>query len=404
MVGIWARRTVFNDQVFLDRATSIGADPAVQTAVSAYLTEQLMTVVDPQALFQEVLPERGKILAPVMSNAVRGFVGDKVDEFIRSDTFAKLWAEVVARAHTAMVRLLRGESQLISTQGDAIVINLIPVIDAALARIGEISPELFGKKIDIPTLTANDLPDAARQKVSAALGKELSPTFGVIQIQGGGDELQAAQDAVRVFDTLLYALVFLTIVLVPLTIWLSHRRRRTILQLTMAAFIAVVIIRRMALGLQGNVITQVQPANQGAADAIGQILINPLLNFTVYVLWALVAIAALAWITGPYRGAVWLRQAISGLFASATAMAGSAASQPSASPAVVWARDHAGILQAAGVAVAALILLVTDLSWLGTLLLALVLGAYLLVLARLPKAEPTDDGPGSGPIVPTAAA
>jgi hypothetical protein len=407
MVGVWARRTVFNDQVFADRAAAIGADPAVQAALGTYLTNELMNIVDPQALFQQALPDRAQILAVPLTNAVRGFVDERVHAFLASENFTRLWAEVVAQGHTAMVRLLRGESQVISTQGDTLVINLIPVINAALARIGEISPELFGKKIDIPTITANDLPEVAREKVSQALGRELSPTFGVIEVQGAGDELAAAQDAVRLFDLLFYALVLLTVVFVPLALWLSTHRRRTLLQLVLAAGIATVIIRRLALGLQSETLAQVKvAANRDAAASIGQILFNPLLDATWVVLWGLVAIAVVAWLTGPYGAAVWFRGLISGLFASVTAMAGGVSSPPAAAPAIAWARDHRGMLQAAGVAVTALLLLVTDLSWFGTLLLAVVLGLYLVALARLPEASPTSTSGagGPGPSVPAAPA
>jgi hypothetical protein len=392
IVGIWARRTVFNDQVFADRAAAIGADPAVQAALGTYLTNQLMTVVNPQELFEEVLPERGKLLAAPLSNAVRGFVDDRVRAFLQSENFTRLWNEVVTRAHTAMVRLLRGESQVISTRGDTLVINLIPVINAALARIGEISPELFGKRIDIPAITADEIPEVARQKVSGALGKELSPTFGVIEIQGGGEELEAAQDAVRVFDLLVYVLVILTLVLVPLALWLSAHRRRTILQLVLALAIATVIIRRLSLGLQSDVLDRVtDPANKGAATSIAQILINPLLDFTGIVLWVLAAIAAVAWVTGPYPSAVWVRGLVTGIFTSLTAMAGDVSARPSSGPAVAWAREHAAVLQVAGVGFTVLVLLVTDLSWFGTLVLALVLGLYLVAIWRLPQGDAEAD-------------
>jgi hypothetical protein len=403
IVGIWARRTVFNDQVFAARAAAIGADPAVQAALGTYLTNQLMTVVNPQELFEEVLPERGRLLAGPLSNAVRGFVDDRVHAFLQSENFTRLWNEVVTRGHTAMVRLLRGESQVISTQGDTLVINLIPVINAALARIGEVSPELFGKQIDIPTITADEIPQAAQQKVSQALGHELSPSFGVIEIQGGGEELQAAQDAIRVFDLLVYVLVIATLVLVPAAIWLSGHRRRTILQLALAFGIATVIIRRLSLGLQGDLLGRVtDPTNRGAASSIAQILINPLLDFTGIVLWVLAAIAALAWVTGPYRSAVWFRGLVTGIFTSLTAMAGDASERPVAAPAIAWIRDHAAVLQVAGVGVTVLILLVTDLSWFGTLLLAVLLGLYLVAIWRLPPAADGEDA-AAGTVGPTAA-
>ena len=43
--------------------TPIAADPAVQEAFGRYLTDQLMTAIDPKEFFESVLPDRGQILA-----------------------------------------------------------------------------------------------------------------------------------------------------------------------------------------------------------------------------------------------------------------------------------------------------------------------------------------------------
>lgn len=71
----------------------------MQDALSARLTEQVMALVDPEALFEEVLPEQGQVLAVPLANAVEGFVGDQVDVFIASDAFEHLWVGAIEVAH-----------------------------------------------------------------------------------------------------------------------------------------------------------------------------------------------------------------------------------------------------------------------------------------------------------------
>jgi hypothetical protein len=62
VVGVWARRTFLDTGRFVDRAGPLIEEPAVQEALAVRLTEQVMVLVDPRALFEEVLPERGQIL------------------------------------------------------------------------------------------------------------------------------------------------------------------------------------------------------------------------------------------------------------------------------------------------------------------------------------------------------
>src|SRR4051812_30634647 len=90
-VGVWVRRSLLNNDVFAARVVPLAKDPAVQAAISTKMTDEIFTLVNPQALFQQVLPERGQILAGPLSNAVKGFVGDQVTGFVASDTFAQLW-------------------------------------------------------------------------------------------------------------------------------------------------------------------------------------------------------------------------------------------------------------------------------------------------------------------------
>jgi hypothetical protein len=60
VIGIWARRNFLDTGRFVDRAGPQIEEPAVQQALAARLTEQLMVLVDPEALFQEALPERAR--------------------------------------------------------------------------------------------------------------------------------------------------------------------------------------------------------------------------------------------------------------------------------------------------------------------------------------------------------
>lgn len=377
-VGVWARRSVFNTEVFSARAIAIGADPAVQDALATYLTDQIMLVADPKALFEDVLPGKGRILAAPLTSAVRTFVHDRVRAFVSSERFTELWAEAVTRGQEAMVRVVRDEGTLVSASGDKIIIDLTPVINAALARIGEVSPELFGRTIDFPTLTADDLPGVARAKLAGALGRDLPAELGIVEIQGGGGALAATQRAVRLFDLLLWLLIGLAVVLPVLALWLSAHRRRTLLQLTVALALGTVLVRRLLIAVQTEALALVRvDETRAAASAITHAFVDPLLDATDTILLVLAAVAVLAILTGPYRWAAWLRDLVRRLFRGGAAVVSDVATSPGSARAADWAGDHLGVLQGVGVGLAVLALLLVDLSWTGVLIVALMLAAFL---------------------------
>jgi len=382
-IGVWAHRSLVNTQVFVDRVTPLAKDPAVQAAVSAKVTDDLMTLVDPQALFQEALPDRARLLAVPLASVVKTFVGDQVNNFVTSDTFASLWVQVATQGHSAMLKVLHGQSDVVSASGNTIVINLVPIINRVLASIGQVSPQIFGQTIDIPTLTASDVPEVARQKIAEALGRQPSPTFGVIEIQGGGDTLSAAQSGLRIFNASVWILVVLTVLLAPLALWLSRRRRRTLLQLAFVLAIATVVVRRLVLALQSSAVAQVKVAgSRGVVEAVTRQFVNPLLNTTQIILWVLAAIALVALVTAPYPWAVSLREllrrAVSGGAGSMTAKAHDERT-------VAWIRSHSGALQGVGVAVAEAVLFFFGLSWLGVLFVLVILGAYLAAVSTIAR-------------------
>ena len=47
------------------------------------------------------------------------------------------------------------------------VLSVIPLINQVLARIGEASPDLFGRTVDLPTITVDDIPKDAIAKLGA---------------------------------------------------------------------------------------------------------------------------------------------------------------------------------------------------------------------------------------------
>lgn len=390
-LGVFVRRSFFKTDNFSNRAGELIDDPGVQSALSAYLTEQINQLIDPQEIFAEALPDRAQILAIPLTGAVEGFVGDQVATFVASDTFAELWKTAVSTAHSEAVRVLEGDTPLLEESNDQIVINLLPVINSVLAQIGEQSPEILGRSVDLPTVTVDDVPDAARQAIGDALGVTLDDDFGTFTVYDDG-ALSSAQEAVALADKLVWVLVVLAPLAILATLAISPRRRRTLLQLTVGIALSMVLLRRLVFLFQKDLLDYVRiERNVPAVQATSEAFLDPLTTAALWVGIGALVIAAVALVTGPYGWAVRLRRDA----VEAGRTVGTAVVNGSQDPATIeWVGANVDRLRIGGAVVGLVLLWWLDLSWFGLLLLALLVGAYELVVHRLAEQAVGDDDEG----------
>jgi hypothetical protein len=400
VTAVWARRNALNTNRWVATVGPIAEEPAVQQALGRYVTDQAMTAIDPEELFESALPERGQILAAPLTSALRGFVNDQVDSFLASDTFERLWVQINERAHRRAVQVLEGDlPPSLEIQGNDVVLNVVPLLNQVLARIGERSPEIFGRTVDLPTVTVDEIPEEAIQKVESALGRDLPENFGQFTVFDAS-RLQQVQDTVTLFNRLVVAAVILAIVLIALTLWVSPRRRRTLLQLMVGIALGIVLIRRLGLRLEDDVVELVRPENQAAVKVVVGAFVSSLLDATAWILAGAAVIAVVALLTGPYGWAKALRRGTVSGAQAAVGAARSAINRQPDDPVVAWVAAHREVLQAGGIVVGILALLVLDLSWLGLFLLVALVVAYELVVQRLADIGAGGAPPEEGPAVP----
>jgi hypothetical protein len=393
-VGIWLHRNTLNDDVWASRVAPLAEDPAVQEALAAWTTDQLMATVDPRALFAEALPDRAQILAVPLSSAVEGFVRQRVDTFFASDLFAELWSIAATNAHEEAVRQLRGERVNITAEGDTITINFVPMINGALAQITEVAPGLVGSDVELPTVTIEDVPEEAIEALNDALGTDLSDDFGTLTVFDGG-KLSAAQLAVRIFDRFVILDTVVALAAAAGALWVSPRRRRTLLQLLGIAAVSLVLVRRIAFRLLEEVGGVVEEdVYRPAAEAVAGAFVDPLTRGAEIGLWIVGLGVAAAALTGPYPWAVSLRSRTATV---ARAAAGAVRDRATDDATGRWIVEHADALRVGGYVAGALALWFVDLSWLLLLLIAALVAGWQVLVARLsepplPAVEPTELG------------
>ena len=385
----WAHRFVLDTDKWVETVAPIGDDPEITDAIAARATQELFQVIDVQAIAAEALPDRAAVLSVPLSGAVSDYVGDQVQAVLRSDAFARIWAEANRFAHARAVAVLRNESEIVDATGGRVTLNLLPLINDALARIETRAADLLGRDIDIPEISSGELPESARAKLEDALGRDLPEDFGEVVVFES-DKLAAAQDAVALFDKLYVGFLVVTPLLIAVALWLSRNRRRSLMQIAMVAFVAMVLIRRLVITGQQAVVDAVRPENRGAARALVDHVFTNFFTVGTLILWALAAIVVIAYLAGPAPLAVRFRS----LVRSATAaVSRSATTRADDEQTRQWVGTHRDALQIGGAVLAVLLLLIFSFNWLTFLLVVALLALYEVVISRIASGPPP-----SGPV------
>lgn len=397
-VGIWASRSLLDTDVWVDHVGPLIDDPEVQAAVSAEITTETMKLVDPEALFQDVLPDRGQLLAAPLSGAVEGFVGDQVDKVVASNAFARIWVGVNEQAHATAVKVLRGESEAVQTTDGTVTLNLVPAINQVLARITSASPELFGRTVNIPDVQIDEIPSSAIDKVNQAFGSDLPEDFGQFTIYDDG-QLKEVQDAIALFDKLVWISVVLFVLSTVGALALSVNRRRTLVQLAVVDVLLLILMRRAAITAQDQLLDLVRvKSNVGAVRAASDAILQGLFDGTRILLWFFAVLIALAWVTGSSDRARAFRRRTASLVTGVTSAARDRGTDPATT---AWVVAHRDALRIAGVVVAVALLWWLSLSWFWVLVLLALVAAYEVLLTRLEDGEevsedmPSDDDVGA---------
>lgn len=397
VVAVWAYRQALNTDVFGDRVDSILADPAVNTAMANYVTDQVMGAIDAPKLASEFLPPVAQPLVGPLEAAIRSFVLDKTAAVLASDTFRDVLGRAVRRAHSSAVKVLEGDRVAgVDIQGDRVVLNVLPVVDQVLIRLA--GDGLFGGRITVPPLAEGDAPSQQVQMLAAALGVQLPADFGQVTIFES-TTLSQAQDALRLLRKAIVVLLAVTVLLIGAAILVSINRMRTLAQLGLGLAVAMVILRVAANRGERQVIELVQrPENVDPARAVMRVFTDSLDAAALWLLALGLVVAAVGFLFGRSDAAARLRAGV----ARSAARAGRAASgaRGPVTNAILAHTDGARVI---AVAAGAVVLLWAGFTRSGVIL-AVALAVVLLVVIevvvrRAPprQAEPKLPAAGDAP-------
>ena len=379
----WGARTVLNTDRYVATVAPLADDPAVQASIATKLTDQVFSALDVEVALSDALAglgDRASVLAGPLTTAVKGFVRDQVEKVVASDAFKTFWVQANTFVHTQVLAILRGDTETITVRQGKVLLNLLPLVNLALGSIQTVASDLVGRDVTLPQISEGDVPSESIAKLEQALGIDLPDAYGQIVVYDSND-LAALQQSLYLFERLLVLLLLLIPILVAASLWVSTRRRRTLIQLTVGAAVGLVITRRVAIIARDRLFDRVDTQQFPSVRVLTDNLMASLFRYTAILLAIVLLTALIALITGPYPWAVtlrgWVRDGAHGI---ASAFSGERLPDTGR---VRWIRDHRDALMLAGAVFAVALLLLFDLSLWGFVIAGIVIALYEIALSRL---------------------
>ncbi len=385
-IAVWAHGVLLDTDRWVDTVGPLARDETVTDAVSEFLVDEVVSVLEVEDLARDALPDGADFLAAPLTAAVDDFVTDQVRELLATEQFARLWEEANRAAHSQAVQVLRDEGTVVRTAGGEISLNLIPVIVEVLERLDGFG--LLPDSVQVPDLGSARTPVEQAEILDEALTfVDLPEAFGQITVYRS-ETLAEAQDAVALFDRLVLLVVVLAAGLATMSLALSPDRRRTVLQLGLAILAALVASRAVLDATTDHLLGLISDdVDRSAAAAVVQVVLRDLRSIVRWLALAGLLATGAAFVTSDSSWAVRARSAAAQLVGSTTAPA---------PPNWGWVTEHRDTLRVVGVGVALVWLVLGSVSFASLGVMALALGAYeglVALVARRAGSPPAPDHP-----------
>jgi hypothetical protein len=282
-LNVWVERQLLDTDEWVEVADELLADDEVRGLLATYLVDELYESVDVAEELSSRLPEDLDGLGGLVAAALRDPATDGVNRLLETDLVRGLWSEVNETTHATLVRILKDETgPALSTTDGTVTLEL-----------GELVKQVgreFGLSLDV----VDELPED--------IGR-------VTLIES--EELAAAQDAVRLIETLSVILFLVVLVLYAAAVYLAgQRRREAIREIGVALVISSVLVLvglRIAAGAVEGAVGEASGA-QGAARAVTEIGTELLRGIFMAGLIFGALIVGYAALAGPSKTATRLRE------------------------------------------------------------------------------------------------
>ena len=214
-VAAWSLRTILDDDAF---AATIGRSldtPAVEGRISERVATVVVDAIDRADPLERRFGALALGLLPTIGAAdLEAAIEDRVLGALQDPRVESARDQVVRAAHAFLVGAVHGTDSVVRIEGDAVVVDLFPVVVQAA---GAIDPRLLG---------------VVEQRVDPAEAQ---------LVVARSDQVATVRTGVAVLDAMRIAIPALTLLVAVLIVVIAHRRTRALGIVGVAAMIAGVI-------------------------------------------------------------------------------------------------------------------------------------------------------------------
>jgi hypothetical protein len=384
-MAVWTHQVALNTNRFTTLIGDVVDDPAVTDPISRRISVQVVDALGVQTRLEARLPDAIKPLAGALTAAVTERIDQRLRVALQNPRIQNALVGAMSFTHTQLVRLLRGESDVIGIVDGYLTLDVFPVVDAALRELQSMG--LIPAGVQIPDLTAPDAPEVLAQRLESALGVTLPPDFGTIQLMPA-ERLATARTVVRVFDLVVILLVILSAVLVALALWLARDRRRMLMYLGLGTLVAFLLARLAMNAVENAIVGGIADGDvAGAMRTVVDTTLQDLRGVTILIVIATIILIIAAYLWGRPKWAVATASYVGDTAGRAGSAAGTAATAGAASVsgrtpdrATVeqTVRENRSLVERYGLAIIAFVLV-----WIAIGLEVALLGAALVIGLQL---------------------
>jgi len=289
----WTHSVVLNTDHYVDLVGNIAAEPEVTDAVADRLATRIVSQIQLAQRLQSILPDRLDPFADAVSNAVENRLRDRLAAALASPQFQQVWENANRGFHTLVVRFLRGDTTVVTTQDGYLAINLVPLLGVALQELQSIG--IIPADVTLPDLSSGQLPPDFVARLQS-FGITVPADFGQLPVVSA-PRLEKAQGLVQAFDIIVVGGWLLTAVLILFAVFLARRRVRMVLVLALGSIVGFIVLGSTINIVRDAVTDQVTtPDGAAAVDAIFDILVADLFSSDRYVILAIATIGVIAFL------------------------------------------------------------------------------------------------------------
>ena len=283
ILSTYVKREALDSGEFRNTAQQLIADPAIQEAVAAQMTDALANV-DFTGSLEAKLPTNLQPLASPIAGLAQGFVGTAAQNLLARPRIQDAFVEAAVLSQTQFVKVLRGETTAVDTSNGDVVLDIRPLVLKLGDRFGFVSN----------------------------LADKIPPDAGQVTILEA-DNLDTAQKITHWLEQVANFIWIFAVAAWVAAIWLVRGRRRQEVRSLGFGLVAVGLLVLVVRWLAGKYVVDQLVATDSMRPAVHsawQIITQSLAAAGWVALVVGILVAAGAWLVGPGNRATASRAAL----------------------------------------------------------------------------------------------